>query len=267
MAEDDFQNLEPIPLPEDSRFPDRHNVMPKSGDEELPDPFSREFNFPMLQQPMMDGFHNSDFRPQRGDAYDEVRLKADIKTRKDNDFTEQTGWIYWRRIGADSSSSSSSSSSSASSDSSSSSGSGTSSTASGSDSGSAKDSCIIPVSWGSGYSALYCTESKDVLFLEIQSLDLDGRVTATAIDEKFVEVCKPGSLKIYGLTGEDGLAWGKVKNNHLVITRPWLLNKATRVNALIIGLRGDCDQNPWPDMNRDQFDFNEERIKSFHPKD
>ena len=201
------------------------------------------------------------FQPQRGEGFEEVQLKGNIRYALDNEtefVEERTGWILWRRLIEPSTSQSSSSSqfessSSPSSDSVS--------------SGSAKDSCIVPVSWGTGWTALYCVESKDVIFIERQSVELTGRKTKVTIDPKFLEVCKVGSVEVYGCSGQDGLAWSRVEKNYIVITRPYLFNRATAVNILMIGIRSDVENKPWPEMTKEQFDHNEERIKSFYPKD
>ena len=126
----------------------------------------------------------------------------------------------------------------------------------------------MPVTWGSKWTALYCVEAPDVIFLQQLEVPLVGRETCVEIDWRFTEVCKKDSIGVYGICGDGGPVWARViDQDYLAIQRPYLFNKSNKANVLLVGLRGDCDQNRWPEMTKEQFEHNEERIKSFMPRD
>lgn len=234
--------------------------MPKIGDE---NPSEFDDRWPEIQHPQggMAGPNTGAWEPQQNNAFDEVLLKGSIKEIGESAYTEKCGWIYWRREVSSSSSGSSSSGSS-------SSGSSSSSFDPGPTSGSPKDSCIIPVKWGTGWTALYCVEAADVIFIQQVRLPLRQRKNVFTLDTKFFEACLLNSVGIYGACGDRGPVWGEVlEHSRLVIRRPWLFNCSRYANILLVGLRKDCKQNPWPEMTREQFEFNEERIRNFLPRE
>ena len=251
MNEDGFEDLEPTPFAGDSRFPERHNVMPMIGDETLT---AREVNFPMVQPPQFDGYENNDFRPQRGDAYDEVMLKGDIKRRQDDDFTEQTGWIYWRRIGGGSSSDSSSISvSSSSAPSSSSSGSSSDSSADDSAASSSKSTCIITVpTWfrETGRAALFNLECPEVRFLDWAfDVDLVARVTKVPIEFGYNHVCDDGTIRVYSVQSRKPESFGAyIDGDYIVIDSGLFWRwKSKKVTVSLTAVRDGFSTNPTDD--------------------
>ena len=125
----------------------------------------------------------------------------------------------------------------------------------------------MSVPWGSGWTALFVVESPDVIFFDRAVCELSGRKTVLPLDPKMLTVVKSGSLAVFGLVGDNGPLWGRVEGSNLVIYRPLLWRKSTIARALLVGDRRDTDQPRWPEMTKEQRDFNEERIKSFYPKD
>lgn len=267
---DEFDYLAPLEGQRDTRFPNNHNELPI-------EPISlrnENVEFPAIRPPSnpMPG-DARDFTPNQTHGYDEVILKGDIKERGEMEFTEKTGWIYWRRIAEDSSSSSSSSSDSSDSSSSSSSSSSPSSSTESSDtssdtseSGSSKDSCVVPVDWNeNGFTALYCVESEEVLFLHRVSAPLYSRKTKFRIDPRFISVCLSGSVRVHGINGNGGPVWANQDHcsDWFTVVRNRFVNKADWVDVLLVGTRKDCVHNPWPDLSKEDFIRNEERIALF----
>jgi len=89
---------------------------------------------------------------------------------------------------------------------------------------------------------------------------LSQRKTTVPILDKFLEVCIDGSVKLYGANGNMGPVWGGVEGDKLTVTRPRFFNKSTKANLILIGLRSDCAQNPWPELTREDFERNEARL-------
>ncbi len=206
-------------------------------------------NFPMVQAPTNDGYRNDDFRPQRSDTYDEVMLKGDIKTRTQDDFTEQTGWIYWRKVGAASSSSSVSSSSSSSASSSSSSSAPSSSSAA----SSSKSTCIVTVpKWyrETGNAALFILECPEVRFVDwaIDARLSRSRVTRIPIEVGFNLVCEPGTIRVFSVQGRKGAYGGYVDGDFIVIDRGIFWRwKDTEVVVSLTAVRKGHAENPTDD--------------------
>ena len=128
----------------------------------------------------------------------------------------------------------------------------------------------MSVPWGSGWTALYVTESPDVIFFDrAKDMHLSGRITRFPIDQKMFSVVKRNTLRVFGLVGNNGPVWGEVDEESmtLIVKRPRFANKSTVVQALLVGDRRDTEVPRWPRMSRKDFELNEARIRSMYPKE
>jgi hypothetical protein len=125
----------------------------------------------------------------------------------------------------------------------------------------------VSVPWGTGWTALFVVESPEVIFFDRAQVELKGRRTIVSLDPKLLTVVKTDSVQVYGLVGDKGPLWGKVSGDKLIIDRPRFWRRSTRARVILVGDRRDTNQVRWPRMTEEQFLYNEERIKSFYPKE
>lgn len=171
------------------------------------------------------------------------------------------------------SSSSSSSASSSSSSSSSGSGSGSGGSGGGGGGGSSKNSAIVPSRLSAtGYTALYVTESPEVRFEEYISVRVQGKINRVVMDERFVEVVEPGTIRAASVTPSRAISGGmigaRVEGSTVVVELPRGVRVTSRggrpldVTVHLTAIRRGFAGTRFGDRTAEQFAANERFIRA-----
>jgi hypothetical protein len=136
------------------------------------------------------------------------------------------------------------------------------------DDGSSKDTAIVPVSWGTGYAALYAEEATTVRFSDhFRDLKIRGRETRYRIDAKFLEVIERSTLRAVSVCGDLPHAVGaRIEGEWLVLTA--LADKRRRpscVQVEIGAIRRGFLHTRMESKTRRDFDGNEVRLNIGKP--
>jgi hypothetical protein len=130
-----------------------------------------------------------------------------------------------------------------------------------SESGSEKDRAIVPSRFSpTGFTALACIESPEVLFIEVMQKDIH-QDTLLPIDPKFLDVCEPGTMKAIASADVPAAVGAKVIGGDVSIRLSSYAEPATVTLLLIAKRRGKKFRN-WrmPDMTREEYEANERRL-------
>jgi hypothetical protein len=135
-------------------------------------------------------------------------------------------------------------------------------------SGSSKDTAVVQASWTRhGFAALFALESPDVRFVDwVERVPLTGRVTRVPIDPRFIEVCVPGSLRVFGVSSPLPYPVGvRIEGGWLIVTALPLL-RPPEINLTLVGIRAGFDGLRFPARTRAEFAGNERRLNLFKPR-
>lgn len=137
--------------------------------------------------------------------------------------------------------------------------------------GSDKSTAIIPVSSSpTGYKCAYTMESNKVLFAFPRGgVEITGRETRVKLNPDWVEVCAPGTLKVYGAPNGDKPfpVSARIEGSHIVIRAlPWPFRPA-KVDLMLWGLRKGHEHRDLDLRTKAQFDANEKFLNSAYPAD
>ena len=130
---------------------------------------------------------------------------------------------------------------------------------SGGSSGSSK-SAIVPVSFNDdGYAALFSLEAPEVRFEETVEVYVRKGISVIPIDQKFIEVCEPGTLKVCSICPSIAtIIGGRVEGMQVVVDSQADCTAVIRVT----GIRKGFKNVRFPSRSEDQFKANEQFLKS-----
>lgn len=143
-----------------------------------------------------------------------------------------------------------------------------------SDNGSGKSSsAIVPDRLSStGYTALFVEEAGDVRFNEyVMDVPVTGRKVEVEVEPHYVEVCVPGSLRVFSACGDrPAMIGGRVEGGRVKLEVETMgLPLPGVVQIKLSGIRrGFADRTKWryPERTPDEFQRNEAFIKLAHPQ-
>ena len=125
----------------------------------------------------------------------------------------------------------------------------------------------MPASWSpTGYTALFIAEMPEVRFDDVMTATVVEDETCLTIDPKFLEVCEPGSVQVCGCVPDQPIPVGAVVENDRVRVRLGARSE-DHVNLVIrlTGLRKGFNGQRFPNRTEEQFQANEEFIRSAYP--
>ena len=135
-----------------------------------------------------------------------------------------------------------------------------------SSSSSSKSTAIVPCSWNeTGYAALFIAEMPEVRFDDHVEIFPTKRLSKTPLDEKFLEVCEPDTVRVISAIGDSGgVKYARVEGQEIILSLP-LFMRPKRVCVRLSGIRKGFRNLRFPDRTENQFIHNEKFINSAYP--
>jgi len=135
-----------------------------------------------------------------------------------------------------------------------------------SSSSSSKSTAIVPCSWNeTGYAALFIAEMPEVRFDDHVEIFPTKRLSETPLDEKFLEVCEPDTVRVISAIGDSGgVKYARVEGQEIILSLP-LFMRPKRVCVRLSGIRKGFRNLRFPDRTENQFIHNEKFINSAYP--
>ena len=135
-----------------------------------------------------------------------------------------------------------------------------------SSSSSSKSTAIVPCSWNeTGYAALFIAEMPEVRFDDHVEIFPTKRFSKTPLDEKFLEVCEPETVRVISAIGDSGcVRYARVEGKEIILSLP-LFMRPKRVCVRLSGIRKGFRNLRFPDRTENQFIHNEKFINSAYP--
>jgi hypothetical protein len=135
-------------------------------------------------------------------------------------------------------------------------------------SGSDKSTAIVPASWSpSGYTALFIAECPEVRFDDVMAVTVPQRNTCIRIDQKFLEVCEPGTVLVCGCVPDIPVLVGATVQDGRVCLRfaEERPEQSVRLGIRLTGIRKGFRHHRFPNRTHKQFEANERFIRSAYP--
>jgi hypothetical protein len=108
-----------------------------------------------------------------------------------------------------------------------------------------------------GYRELACIEAPEVLFFDVITVDLKEEKTTHKVDQLFVEVCEPGTIRVSSIVVDEPMPIGaRMTDNQNVLITKGDPERHTMATVTLCGVRRAFAGRRFQERTREDYEAN-----------